>query len=141
LSWPVGSVGQSRQLALVVEREKLLAESDRLHRALLDSVSHELRTPLSVIASAAEDLEEISPEARGRLLGEIRIAALDAGADDYLTKPFSGRELLARLRAILRRTQSAAASPIVRFGDATRGCCVSRQFRTRTVPLTQILAR
>jgi two-component system sensor histidine kinase KdpD len=75
----------ARQLALIVEREqlrragereKLLAESDRLHRALLDSVSHELRTPLSIIASAAEDLEEIQPEARSRLLGEIRIAAL-----------------------------------------------------------------
>src|SRR5450432_3480803 len=33
-----------------------------------------------------------------------KIAALDAGADDYLTKPFSGRELLARVRAVLRRT-------------------------------------
>jgi two-component system KDP operon response regulator KdpE len=45
------------------------------------------------------------------------IAALDAGADDYLTKPFSGRVLLAHLRAILRRVQPAAANPVVRFGD------------------------
>ncbi|HTB81017.1 MAG TPA: response regulator [Opitutaceae bacterium] len=36
-----------------------------------------------------------------------KIAALDAGADDYLTKPFGGGELLARLRVLLRRVQSA----------------------------------
>ena len=46
-----------------------------------------------------------------------KIAALDAGADDYLTKPFGGRELLARLRAILRRTQVSAEPAIVRFGE------------------------
>ena len=46
-----------------------------------------------------------------------KIAALDAGADDYLTKPFSGRELLARVRAILRRTPAANEPAVVQFGD------------------------
>jgi DNA-binding response OmpR family regulator len=39
-----------------------------------------------------------------------KIAALDLGADDYLTKPFSTGELLARIRALLRRTQGADAT-------------------------------
>jgi two-component system KDP operon response regulator KdpE len=46
-----------------------------------------------------------------------KIAALDAGADDYLTKPFGGRELLARVRAILRRAQPAGEAAVVAFGE------------------------
>jgi two-component system KDP operon response regulator KdpE len=46
---------------------------------------------------------------------EEKIAALDAGADDYVTKPFSGDELLARLRAALRRTRPAS-QPVVEIG-------------------------
>jgi len=46
-----------------------------------------------------------------------KIAALDAGADDYLTKPFGGGELLARVRAILRRVQTSGEPSVVRFGD------------------------
>ena len=38
-----------------------------------------------------------------------KIAALDEGADDYLTKPFNGGELLARVRAILRRAQTTSS--------------------------------
>lgn len=48
-----------------------------------------------------------------------KISALDAGADDYLVKPFGAGELLARVRAQLRRysQQSAAGEPLIRFGD------------------------
>lgn len=47
---------------------------------------------------------------------ENKIAALDAGADDYLTKPFSGGELLARVRVMLRRAQPEDGVSVVRFG-------------------------
>jgi two-component system KDP operon response regulator KdpE len=46
-----------------------------------------------------------------------KIAALDAGADDYLTKPFGSGELLARLRVLLRRVRSTEESAPVRFGS------------------------
>ncbi len=46
-----------------------------------------------------------------------KIAALDAGADDYLTKPFGVGELLARVRVVTRRGQPAAANTPVAFGD------------------------
>jgi two-component system KDP operon response regulator KdpE len=45
-----------------------------------------------------------------------KVAALDAGADDYLTKPFNGRELLARLRVMLRHSLPGDGISIVRFG-------------------------
>jgi two-component system phosphate regulon response regulator OmpR len=45
-----------------------------------------------------------------------RVVGLEMGADDYLPKPFEPRELLARLRAILRRRQSGDRSDVLRFG-------------------------
>ena len=69
-----------RQLALSVEREhlraasereKLLAESEKLHRALFDSVSHELRTPLAVINASTENLAEADSPLREALVNEI----------------------------------------------------------------------
>jgi two-component system phosphate regulon response regulator PhoB len=46
-----------------------------------------------------------------------RIRGLDIGADDYITKPFAMTELLARIRAVLRRVRPALAADAVQFGD------------------------
>jgi two-component system, OmpR family, KDP operon response regulator KdpE len=69
-------------------------------------VCRELRTwstvPIVVLSAVGEEGE--------------KIAALDAGADDYVTKPFSGDELLARVRAQLRRG-APASRPVIEVGD------------------------
>ena len=48
-----------------------------------------------------------------------KIAALDAGADDYLTKPFGTGELLARMRVALRRSSQSKVEPVFSAGDLT----------------------
>lgn len=48
-----------------------------------------------------------------------RVAGLDAGADDYLVKPFAFDELLARIRALLRRRQPSTEGQVLRFADVT----------------------
>jgi two-component system response regulator MprA len=48
-----------------------------------------------------------------------RVAGLDAGADDYLVKPFVVDELLARCRALLRRSAATSSTAILRVGDLT----------------------
>jgi two-component system KDP operon response regulator KdpE len=58
----------------------------------------------------------------GRTGSSDKVEALDAGADDYVTKPFGMEELLARMRAITRRTGASDAAtdgPVVRFGEIT----------------------
>ena len=61
--------------------------------------------PIIVISARTEDSD--------------KIVALDAGADDYLTKPFGVMELLARVRALLRRTQEETPSAVMTLGDVT----------------------
>lgn len=77
------------------------------------SIARRLRAgvnlPIIMLSARGEDID--------------RIVGLEVGADDYLAKPFNPRELLARIRAVLRRKQEQTAAPesgagnIVRFGE------------------------
>jgi DNA-binding response OmpR family regulator len=60
-----------------------------------------------------------------------RVMGLELGADDYITKPFSPRELLARIRTVLRRTKSTMASPRQREIRAYRFGAFELNLRTR----------
>jgi DNA-binding response OmpR family regulator len=95
-----------------------LAKSEKPHAVLLDlmlpdingyQVCEEIRrsdgfVPILMLTAKSQEADKI----RG----------LDAGADDYVTKPFSVGELVARLRAIFRRTQPRSESQTLTVGDA-----------------------
>lgn len=63
-----------------------------------------------------------------------KIAALDQGADDYLTKPFGVGELLARVRALQRRSPQGEAPPVLSFGDVQVDLVARAVFR-RNIPV------
>src|SRR5262245_18241800 len=62
-----------------------------------------LRTPIIMLTAKAQEAE--------------KILGLDVGADDYVTKPFSPKELRARIRAALRRATETGKPDVHRFGD------------------------
>jgi len=66
----------------------------------------------------------------GRLNSGEKIRALDAGADDYVTKPFNVDELVARVRAVTRRTAADEPAPVVRVGGVVVDLQVHRVTRT-----------
>jgi two-component system KDP operon response regulator KdpE len=66
----------------------------------------------------------------GRTGSADKVQALDVGADDYVTKPFDIEELLARIRAVTRRTHSADAEPRVTLGAVTIDLAARRVTKT-----------
>ena len=92
----------------------------RLKRETFDALVLDLMLPDADGLELCRRVREISDlpilmlTARGDAMD--RVVGLELGADDYLPKPFEPRELLARLRAILRRKSGARARDVLRFG-------------------------
>jgi DNA-binding response OmpR family regulator len=134
----------SQGLVLVVEDEPAIAELQRRYlaqagygvhveacgRAGLDAVRR-LRPVLVVLDVGLPDLDGVELCRRLREAGDWtpvlfvtarddevdRIVGLEIGGDDYLTKPFSPREMVARVKAVLRRAQDAARSDVLVSGS------------------------
>ena len=94
---------------------------DRIGREPYDAVVLDLMLPdidgLEVcrqLRASSSEVPMLMLTARGDTMD--RVVGLEIGADDYMPKPFEPRELLARLRAILRRRPSARGSDVLRFG-------------------------
>jgi two-component system alkaline phosphatase synthesis response regulator PhoP len=65
---------------------------------------HGVRTPILMLTARTQESE--------------KVLGFDVGADDYVTKPFSARELRARIAALLRRSRPESTPPLVAIGDA-----------------------
>jgi two-component system KDP operon response regulator KdpE len=105
-----------------------VAEADTGTRGVIEARSH--RPDLAIVdlglpdrdgQSVVREIRQFSPVPilvlSARTMEADKVAALDAGADDYVTKPFSATELLARVRAAMRRSARVADRlPVLHFG-------------------------
>ena len=119
-------IAQTLQRSLRMEGYEVRVASDGVsalddaHAFLPDLVVLDLGLPrldgvdVAKTLRANDDVPILMLTARDAL--EARVEGLDAGADDYLVKPFERQELLARLRALLRRRPPRGAAPLV-VGD------------------------
>ncbi|KAF3997892.1 two-component system response regulator KdpE [Glaciimonas immobilis] len=140
-------MSQSQPVAILVEDEPQIRrfvraaledegwqihEADTLHRGLIDTGTRKPNLVILDLGLPDGDGIDFILDVRkwskvpiivlsARVSENDKIKALDAGADDYLSKPFGVGELLARVRATLRRQHLplASADGLIRFGDVT----------------------
>lgn len=107
-----------------------MIESSTARRGVIDAASH--KPDLAIVDLGLPDFDGVDVIRRirewspmpilvlsARVLEHAKIEALDAGADDYITKPFGVGELLARVRVALRhRARSKSGSVVLRLGEA-----------------------
>jgi two-component system, OmpR family, response regulator len=127
-------VDHIRDAGLVVDHMRSLAEAkDALSAIPYDLVLLDRRLPDGDGLKLVPELRQISPDARVIMLTALdsvsdKVEGLDTGADDYLIKPFEFEELLARIRASLRRPGGGPLPPIrlgaLEYDFATRVVCV-----------------
>jgi len=96
----LGSAGQAQQAFDALILDLMLPDMDGLE--VCRRIRAEADTPILMLTARGEAMD--------------RVVGLELGADDYLPKPFEPRELLARLRSILRRAKGDRKSEILRYG-------------------------
>jgi len=138
---------------LRVLRRALIYENYQVETALDGesglNLAHDWRPDLVILDLMLPGIDGLEVTQRMRMDGNIpilmltakdtvtdRVQGLDSGADDYMTKPFDLDELLARVRALLRRTQLERA-PVLTFLDLTLDTSTRQAIRKgRYIPLT-----
>jgi two-component system KDP operon response regulator KdpE len=118
-----------RYLRIALNAEEFAVhEAEDGHTALASAVA--VRPALIILDLGLPDMDGVEVLRRIREWSDVpviilsvrdreddKIKALDAGADDYLTKPFGTGELLARIRASMRRSRQATPEPVYRIDD------------------------
>ena len=122
-----GNAASAMKLLLSSQQDMILLDlglPDRDGIEVIQTLRSWSRMPIIVISARSEDRDKID--------------ALDAGADDYLVKPFSFEELSARIRVLLRRTAQEPVSNLLQLADLTMDLNTRRVARgDREITLSQ----